>query len=258
MTQAYDFEGTGDWPEYKALAETAMALAIAEQREVVIKWNNWVKPYNNYGEVVPVQYFKLNPSMRSTHIRGQYLNIQVKQEATPPPTKPVSTEQQKVYHTWIKVEHWLRNIVKQMQDDEWIPDHIVGVSRGGLVPAVMLSQYLKVPLHTLNVSFRDNPGTRAISAVLPKDMGHNILIVDDINDSGETLNYINVINWDLRGDAVPRMIKYAVLLNKLSSSFPLVEYSGVKLFDYGREWCGDSDNDWHVFPWEDWHLGENK
>ena len=48
------------------------------------------------------------------------------------------------------------NILQQLAQEKWIPDYIVGITRGGLTPAVMISQYLNVPLQTLNVSLRDS------------------------------------------------------------------------------------------------------
>jgi hypoxanthine phosphoribosyltransferase len=42
-----------------------------------------------------------------------------------------------------------------MAQSKWVPDYIVGITRGGLNPAVMLSQYLNVPLNTLKISLRD-------------------------------------------------------------------------------------------------------
>jgi uncharacterized protein len=159
--------------------------------------------------------------------------------------------QARVFWADVDVVHWLRSIVDQMENDNWKPDYIVGVARGGLIPAVMLSQHFKIPLHVLQVSFRDNqdPREMASGAKLPYTQG-NILIVDDINDSGKTLNYINVINWELTGvfsASLPlHNIKYAVLLNKTSSDFPLVTYKGQELSDF-------PDTTWHVFPWEHWN-----
>jgi hypoxanthine phosphoribosyltransferase len=36
------------------------------------------------------------------------------------------------------------DIVSQMYSDDWRPDYIVGVTRGGLIPAVMMSHYTGV------------------------------------------------------------------------------------------------------------------
>ena len=47
------------------------------------------------------------------------------------------------------------DIVTQMYHDEWRPDYIVGVTRGGLIPAVMMSHYTGIKMHTLDVRLRD-------------------------------------------------------------------------------------------------------
>ena len=88
----------------------------------------------------------------------------------------------------------LINIARQMAKDHWRPDYIVGLTRGGLQAAVMLSHYLDVPMHTLNVSLRDSTMEPESNLWMAEDAfgcfegKKNILIVDDINDQGSTLN----------------------------------------------------------------------
>ena len=62
----------------------------------------------------------------------------------------------KVYYKESTVRGWVHEIVRGMSADQWRPDYVVGLTRGGLVPANMLSQYLDVPMETLKVSFRDD------------------------------------------------------------------------------------------------------
>ncbi len=79
------------------------------------------------------------------------------------------------------------NLVSQIRDDEIEFDCVVGVSRGGLVPAVVLSHRLQVPFRPIEWSLRDSH-----KKYIPPDVvvdawdGSRILIVDDIIDSGET------------------------------------------------------------------------
>jgi uncharacterized protein len=47
-------------------------------------------------------------------------------------------------------------ICRELATGTWRPDYVVGITRGGLIPAVMISQYFNIPLHTLNVSLRDS------------------------------------------------------------------------------------------------------
>ena len=62
----------------------------------------------------------------------------------------------KVFYKESTVRGWVHEIIRSMARDEWRPDYVVGLTRGGLVPANMLSQYLDVPMETLKVSFRDD------------------------------------------------------------------------------------------------------
>ena len=54
---------------------------------------------------------------------------------------------EKVYYDYIKVQEWVNKISFQMFKDGWRPDYIVGLTRGGLIPAVMMSHTLDIPMH---------------------------------------------------------------------------------------------------------------
>ena len=54
-------------------------------------------------------------------------------------------------YTWDGVEEAVNSIAMQMFKDEWRPDYIVGITRGGLVPAVLLSHTTDIPMKTLCV-----------------------------------------------------------------------------------------------------------
>ena len=56
-----------------------------------------------------------------------------------------------INYTWRNVEKGIQNIAMQMYENEWRPDYIIGITRGGLVPAVMLSHMTNIPMHTLCV-----------------------------------------------------------------------------------------------------------
>jgi len=49
----------------------------------------------------------------------------------------------------------VNKICRDIANSGWRPHYIVGISRGGLVPAVMISHYLNVPMKPLQVSLRD-------------------------------------------------------------------------------------------------------
>lgn len=168
----------------------------------------------------------------------------------------------KVYYKDSTVKGWVHDIIRAMDQDKWRPDYVVGLTRGGLVPANMISQYLDIPMHTLHVSLRDSTNPPESNLWMAEDAyGYysetetgpkKILIVDDINDTGATLNWIKE-DWrssclpnDPRWDTVwGNNVRTAVLINNEDSPFLDVDYTGLTINKFEEPiWC--------VFPWENW------
>jgi len=139
----------------------------------------------------------------------------------------------KAYYTWQQVQNMVQDILRQTRDKQF--DAVVGLTRGGLTPAVLVSQYLDIPMHTLKVSLRDHQEKESLK-VLDKLSGQRVLVIDDINDTGATLNYIKE-HWI--GN-----LTYAVLINNEASDAD-VDYSSININKM-------EDDVWIVFPWEDW------
>lgn len=182
----------------------------------------------------------------------------------------------KIFVTWHDVQRQTQEILRQMQKQSWKPDYIVGITRGGLTASNLLSQYLDVTMFTLDVRLRDgehvpcesnsklaeiafgmNDG-RSTGARWDVGQRKKVLIVDDINDSGATINWIkkdweNIINNKVQDDVdyVWQSIwnettKFAVLFNNIASE------SEINV-DYGAEEINKiEDPSWIVFPWEEW------
>ncbi len=72
--------------------------------------------------------------------------------------------------------------------------HVVGVARGGLVPATIISYELGLPLTTVHVSSYEGTEKKGIMGNVNQlfDLPNNsqLLVVDDICDTGETINWI--------------------------------------------------------------------
>lgn len=178
----------------------------------------------------------------------------------------------KTYLSWHDIQRMTQDILRQMHNDGWRPDYVVGLTRGGLVPANLISQYLEVPMETLKVSLRDAGQCESNCWMAEDALGYvpatdndyswtrtdpgmrkKILIVDDINDSGATMNWIRQdwqkscmpddAGWaDVWGDTV----RIAVLVDNQSSECELpISYPA-------REVNKLEDPQWIVFPWEDW------
>lgn len=181
----------------------------------------------------------------------------------------------KVYYKNDDVKSWVHNIIRQMCADSWKPDYIVGLTRGGLIPATMLSHYLNVRMETLKVSLRDDCGCGPeTNCWMPEDaLGYssvfdgevdvetwkpenrkNILIVDDINDSGHTLKWIRQ-DWEASVAGVATKedwdqiwgnnVRVAVCINNDASEFKDVDYTALTINKL-------EDPVWIVFPWENW------
>ena len=82
-------------------------------------------------------------------------------------------------------------------------DYVVGLSRGGLIPAVRLSHCLNLELVPLRWSLRDH-GTRDVSELsnILRDLSDDkkILMVDDLIDSGESIKVMMDQMSRMRGD----------------------------------------------------------
>ena len=97
------------------------------------------------------------------------------------------------YSAFVEDVTSIKNTIVNNKND-WFPDLIVGLSRGGLVPAVALSHALDIPLRTIEWSKSKQRVNQDICELVSAQT-HNILIVDDIVDTGELLSQL-FEDWD--------------------------------------------------------------
>ena len=140
----------------------------------------------------------------------------------------------KLYIQDSDIKTYLQTILRAMHKDKFVPDVVIGLSRGGLQPAVMLSNYFDVPMIPVSLALRDHQVEKVDFEL---DPNKKYLVIDDINDSGATLNrlaqYMNEHTW-----------RSAVLINNLPSPFE-PDYQG---FEINK----DEEDVWVVYPWEAW------
>lgn len=179
----------------------------------------------------------------------------------------------KIFYSWQDVEAAANQIILDIlkTDPAWKPDYIVGITRGGLPLATILSHKLEVPLIALAIHLRDNIelGSESNCWLADWAIGYvddeqreiiksrwdiklrkNLLVVDDINDTGATFNWL-VKDW--QSSSFPneenawnsvwhKSVKFAVITNNLSSNFS-VDFSWHEV-NKAEEDC------WLVYPWE--------
>jgi hypoxanthine phosphoribosyltransferase len=164
-----------------------------------------------------------------------------------------------------------------MYIDNWRPDYIVGITRGGNIPATIISNMTGIRCEALKVSLRDSAegeesesncwmADNAFGIVAEEDrpvyksrwdpaMRKNILVVDDINDTGATFNWIKqdwqsscLPNEENAWDTVwENNVRFATLTNNDASDFDDVRYTCHEI--------NKAEEDvWLVYPWE--NIGE--
>lgn len=100
--------------------------------------------------------------------------------------------------TWQGFGDACRQIAQQIADSGWMPDLIVAIARGGMLPAGAISYALGVKANgAINVEFYTGVGKTMLEPeILEPYMdissleGKRVLIVDDVADSGKTLKLI--------------------------------------------------------------------
>ena len=136
----------------------------------------------------------------------------------------------KVFLTDSNIKNYLFEIIRQMGKDNFKPDLVIGLVRGGAAPANYISQFFNIPCYMIN---------KGVEEVASIDNITNVLVIDDINDSGKALTEINNMLFEFEGH-----VKYATLLSNEASTFTV---------DYAGKYINKVENPcWIVFPWENW------
>jgi len=141
--------------------------------------------------------------------------------------------------TWSQIYGMLLQIAEKIRRDNFKPDIIVGVSRGGWPPARILSDFLENPnLANVRVEFyvgvAETKGEPMLTQpVSVKVAGKKVLVVDEVADTGKSLQ---LIKEHLRAEGASE-VRIATIYLK--------PWSTVKPDYYARE-----TSRWIVFPWE--------
>lgn len=119
--------------------------------------------------------------------------------------------------TWELYGTAIRELSQAIADSGYVPDVVLGIARGGLIPAGSVAYALDCKnLFTMNVEFYTGVGTtRDAPTLLPPFLDLDelddlaVLVVDDVADSGKTLELVARICGEHAGE-----VRTAVLYEK--------------------------------------------
>lgn len=154
----------------------------------------------------------------------------------------IQSQQESIqYYTWQDFDKDILEISEQINYRLWIPDYIVGVKRGGLIPAIKLSHILNKPMIMMSCQLRDSKDTEVrLYEVEEIPKNQNILIVDDMCDSGLTLSQI-MLKFIYNGFDINN-IRTCALFYNTEQNF-VVDY-------LARSLDRSHNTEWITFPWE--------
>lgn len=143
--------------------------------------------------------------------------------------------------SWNEAYRLARTLAHKITESGYKPDIVIGIARGGLVPARMVCDFLLLDdlasIRTEHWGIASKHETARIKFSLPKEAdisGENVLIVDDVADTGDSFSVI----LDYLKQKNPMEIRNAVLHYKTSSTI-VPDYWGKEL----EEW------NWIIYPW---------
>ncbi len=142
--------------------------------------------------------------------------------------------------SWDEIVDWTRGLAGEIRGSAWKPQVIVAVARGGYVPARLLADFLDV---TNMLSVQSQHWTEAAKAEEKAILkypykvdlqGEDVLVVDDIVDTGETLrlarDYVRD-NWN-PGTVRTAALQWISSVAKFKPDYYLIEVKDWTWFQY--------------------------
>tara|TARA_R100000008_G_C3569697_1_gene161284 strand:- start:365 stop:817 length:453 start_codon:yes stop_codon:yes gene_type:complete len=149
---------------------------------------------------------------------------------------------QKTYLSWQDVHQYCDRLSVRIQSETKRLDNIVGIAKGGLIPATILAKRLGInKVYSIGASsyngYEKNTDGLKVYQDIPEELHNQInLYVDDIADTGDTFNYL----LKERGHDLDRGIYTATIHVKPHTTFrPNFYHKEIE------------NDEWIVYPWEE-------
>jgi len=142
-----------------------------------------------------------------------------------------------LYISWQEMDEMCSKLARMIKKSGYRPDVIIGIARGGWMPARLLSDKLgNEHVASMRAEFYTKPGVtkrvpKITQPVSVSVRGKKVLLVDDVSDTGHS---IALAARSIRG---AREVRTATLHYKPHSIFKPDYYVGTT-------------GDWIVYPWE--------
>jgi hypoxanthine phosphoribosyltransferase len=143
---------------------------------------------------------------------------------------------------WEEIEHWAEDVADKIRKSGYVPDVVIGLTRGGWIPARILCDNLVCKnLFSIKVEHWGITAQTDMKAKLVQELnldvrGKRVLLVDDITDTGESL----ALSIDHIKAKKPKDIRTATLMH-ITHSKIVPDYYSVEVPK--EEWR------WFIFPW---------
>jgi len=153
------------------------------------------------------------------------------------------------YYTYTQMHRLVERLAQEITDSGFDFDFMIAIGTGGFIPARIMKIYINRKVLTVGLSYYDENDNRMdklrrvqwLDDDKEKLRGKNVLLVDEVNDSGGTLEY--TLNELLKCD--PKEIAVVVLHDKKKEKLGHIPPAITKY------WVGEYTNDkWIHYPWE--------
>ncbi len=144
--------------------------------------------------------------------------------------------------TWNEIAEWTETVARKISETGFQPTVVIGLTRGGWVPARLICDHLKVKkLYAVKTEHwgvtANQDGKALLTQELSIDIANDkVLVVDDITDTGESL----ILALGHLMKMKPKDLKSSTLLHiahsKIQPDFFCVHVAK-------EEWT------WFIFPW---------
>lgn len=156
----------------------------------------------------------------------------------------------KLYYSYDDIDKLCRKKTKKIKS-EFNPDFILAIGGGGLIPARMLRSDLKIPIYVVSLTSYDENDKKldTLKTIQWMDFSQikdkRILIVDEVDDTGETLSYVvdRLVNEE---NINKTNLGIFVVHNKIKPKALVNENLDIAYYLAGE----DVEDNWIVYPWE--------